>query len=293
MSALFARCLRWIVMPLFLASMTVGAPLTAVALPWAMLPTIGLLYRRRTLPPDRQADLTTLTYIYFGSATLGLVAVLAAQTLLMKIVLKPLFGRQAKAYVAEFMRSSIKGLSAEQIAFRATLASSWQNWAFLLVFTFVGAGLCEELLKYAPIASLRHQNNSTAPREVLVQYAVAAALGFSTVENVAYSRMAVQAGERGWKLALTIAERVIAGGPGHCLTAALLAINVAKLGEYRTSPSSLWQILGGSVLYHGIFDFVLFAISALHGNVGFVHPENPWTLTLYAHVRRAWRSLGA
>ena len=309
MSATTAYVLRWVGMPTFLAAATIGAPLTAVALPFAMLPTLGLLYQRQTLPKDRQADITALTYVYFGSATLGMVAVLAGQALLLKAILKPLFGEQADGYVAEFMRSSIKDLTPEQLAYRAKLASSWRNYAFLLAFTFIGAGGLEELLKYAPIVLLRRQRQRSGdkrpiPKEVLVQYAVTAALGFSTLENIAYSRMAVKAGERGWKLALTIFERTIAGGPGHCLTAALVAINAARLGDYRTTPSSLWSILSGPIAWHGAFDFMLFAVSSLHGNVGFIHPDNPWTVAgvlllaesiqfaLFMHVGRAWRGLG-
>ncbi|KAK0853131.1 hypothetical protein LTS02_012064 [Friedmanniomyces endolithicus] len=310
MSATVAKGLRWIGMPAFMGLTTLGAPLVAVALPFIMLPTLGVLYKRHTLPQNRQADLNAVTYIYFGSI-FGIAAVLLGQGLLTYAITKPLFGNQAGVYITELLRNTVKDLTPEQIALRAQLASSWQHWVFLVAMTYGMAGGIEELLKYAPIAYLRRRrqhrpsaDERAIPKEVYLQYAVAAALGFSTIENMAFTRVAVKAGEGGWKLALTIFERVVAGAPGHCLTAALLAINVANMGEYPTTPRNLWRILGGPILWHGTFDFMLFAICALEGNVGWIHPENPWKvagvlalaesiqLALFIHVRRQWRALG-
>lgn len=68
---------------------TLGAPLVAVALPFIMLPTLGVLYKRHTLPQNRQADLNAVTYIYFGSI-FGIAAVLLGQGLLTYAITKPL-----------------------------------------------------------------------------------------------------------------------------------------------------------------------------------------------------------
>ncbi|KAK1087522.1 hypothetical protein LTR33_001010 [Friedmanniomyces endolithicus] len=281
-AATIAKGLRWIGMPVFLAATAMGKPLVAVATPFIMLPTLALLYKRHTLPQDRQADLNSLTYIYFGSI-FGIAGVVLAQLLIVRAITKPLFGDQAATFMTELGRSVVKDLTPDQVALRAKLASSWQNWVFLVAMTYVAAGGVEELLKYAPIAYLRRRQRQSAdkkaiPKEVYLQYAVAAGLGYSTIENMAFARVAVAAGESGWKLALTIFERVVAGSPGHCLTGALLAINVAHMGEYRTTPGNLWRILGGPILWHGTFDFMLFGLSALEGNVGWIHPEDPWRI---------------
>ncbi|KAK3638095.1 hypothetical protein LTR56_013306 [Elasticomyces elasticus] len=307
-AANIATGLRWLGMPAFLAVATIGAPLVAVAIPFVMLPTLGLLYTRRRLPESKQADLDALTYIYLGSGTIGIAAVLLGQLALVWAITKPLFGNQADMYFEEFARTTIKDLAPEQIALRARLASSWRHWVFLIAMTYCTAGFVEELFKYGLIEILRRQHRLVSqkaiPKELYVQYAVAAALGFCTMENIAFTRIAVQAGESGWKLALTIFERIWIGSPGHCLTAALLAINVARLGDYQTTPRNLWRILGGPIFWHGTVDFILIAVSSLEGNVGWIHPERPWVvvsgfalveciqLALLWQVQRAWRSLG-
>ncbi len=187
MSATVAKGLRWIGMPAFMGLTTLGAPLVAVALPFIMLPTLGVLYKRHTLPQNRQADLNAVTYIYFGSI-FGIAAVLLGQGLLTYAITKPLFGNQAGVYITELLRNTVKDLTPEQIALRAQLASSWQHWVFLVAMTYGMAGGIEELLKYAPIAYLRRRrqhrpsaDERAIPKEVYLQYAVAAALGFSTI----------------------------------------------------------------------------------------------------------------
>ncbi|KAK0288780.1 hypothetical protein LTR91_017413 [Friedmanniomyces endolithicus] len=306
--ATIAKGLRWIGMPVFLGSTMIGTPLMAVATPFIMLPTLALLYKRHTLPRDRQADLNSLTYIYFGSI-FGIAGVILAQLLLVHAIAKPLFGDQAATFMVELVRSTVGDLTPDQLVLRGKIASSWQYWVLLVAMTYVAAGGVEELLKYAPIAYLHRRQRQSAdkkaiPKEVYLQYAVAAGLGFSTIENVAFARVAVKVGESGWKLALTIFERVVGGTIGHCLMAALIAVNVAKMGEYRRTPRNLWRILGGPILWHGSFDLVLFGLSALEGNVGFIHPEDPWRiagmilvaesiqLSLFLQVRRRWLALG-
>ena len=37
---------------------------------------------------------------------------------------------------------------------------------------------------------------------------------------------------------------------------------------------SIGQVLGRSVFFHGAFDFGMMTVSALNGNIGWVHPEN-------------------
>lgn len=301
-----AKALRWGGMLPFLLLATKGAPLTAIALPFALLPTSAALRWRSQLPPEKQANIDTLTYIYFGSCTIGLAGVLIAQGLLAYAFAFPIFGNETNRFMTEFTRTSLNQVSPETLQWRWTMSRSWKNYAFLTAMTYIIAGGVEELMKYLPIAYLRRRAAETRKpiaEEVYVQYAAAASLGFSTIENILYTKASVKAGERGAKLALTIFERVVAGGIGHTLTAWLIATNAAALGDYKTTLGSLWRILGVPILWHGTSDLILLAWSSVNGNIGWIHPEEPWQIVagiavvesiqlgLYLYTRRLWRAL--
>ena len=283
-----AKLLRWGGMLPFLLLATRGAPLTATALPFALIPTAAGLRWRSLLPPEKQANIDTLTYTYFGSCTIGLLGVLVAQGLLAYAFAYPIFGDETQRFMTEFTRTSLKDVSPETLQWRWTMSRSWKNAAFLTAMAYIIAGGVEELAKYLPIAYVRHQqqrhspaaaaNKKALPNEIYVQYAAAASLGFSTIENLLYTKASVRAGERGAKLALTIFERVVVGGIGHTLTAWLIGTNAASLGDYRTTVGNLWRILGVPILWHGSSDLILFALSSWNGNVGWIHPEDPWQI---------------
>ena len=68
--------------------------------------------------------------------------------------------------------------------------------------------------------------------------------------------------------------------------------------DLKGQQLSPFRILYPSVLYHGCFDFAMFAVSAIDGNVGWIHPKEPSRIllllalavsmlsTLVWHVRR-------
>jgi len=194
-----------------------------------------------------------------------------------------------------------------EVAIRAQMAGTWQYVLLLVVFCFGMAGTSEELLKYVPIAYMRRKqstpSSTLAKARLYVQYAVAAAVGFATIENIGLVYAAIKGGESATKVAITVAERVVFSAPGPSLCAWLLAIRAA--GEVSTKPTwrKLWSIIGASALYHGALDFLFFALSAWNGHVGWIHPRDDtsiavglvgvigWQGSLALQVRREWREL--
>ncbi|EMC92988.1 hypothetical protein BAUCODRAFT_151366 [Baudoinia panamericana UAMH 10762] len=307
-----AQTLRWLGMPAFLALASIGAPHTALSYPILLLPTLGAVYSWHYSIHSQRAELDTLTTIYFLSATVGMVLDMLAQALLAYGTGILIFGDQLVAYLREVSRTSVTGSSASQLADRASMAASWRYYLFLLLFNYLLGPPLEEAIKYAPIAWYEGRassaegadaNKVTASKRKYLHYAVAAALGFATSENIAFVRAAVKAGESPSRLAITVLERTVVGGLGHAFTAALIAVNAAKYAGKAGSVGKLVQVLGPSVLYHGTLNMVLLVISALNGNVGWIHPTNPWTvagmvaavagilLACFLHVRHLWRKL--
>ncbi|KXL45522.1 hypothetical protein M433DRAFT_4467 [Acidomyces richmondensis BFW] len=289
-------------------------PRTLPSLPFILTPTLGLLYQHTHLPSSHAVPISELTTTYWATGTLGLLAVSAAQAGLVTLTSRLLFSRpDAKVYFTEFVRTTLVGLSSDDLALRARLARSGKHFVFLALFSFLAAGGTEEILKFLPIAFLRRrrrrrqtlkkQTNKDAtpppppfpPADAsqttahYLQLAIAAGLGFSMFENLAYAHaMAKSADSTPTKIMLTVLERMVFGTTGHVLTACLTAVNAARYLPPASTPDEkvssetrmgnlmkLLQILGPSILYHGLNDFQLFALCAWEGNVGWIHPTEP------------------
>jgi hypothetical protein len=69
-------------------------------------------------------------------------------------------GQTRRDFLNELQRSTIDGLTADELTRRAELAVSWQNWVFNSAFTFGMAGLVEETLKYLSIAYARRRGTA-------------------------------------------------------------------------------------------------------------------------------------
>lgn len=278
---LLAKAFLWLGIPATTAYLATAYPTSASLLPVILLPTIGAMYKRQNLLPGHRAKLSTLAYVFWTVGTIGVAGVMALQGLGLYSLATLLFGPEdAQAYLEEFGVSTLNGLSVEDIARRARMAKKWEYFALLAVFTYVLAGGLEELLKYAPIFYMRRNEPDPRSRvvraQIYMQYALAAALGFSTIENLGMTMAAVKAGEGPLKIAVMVVERVALSAPGHMLCAAMLAINAARVTTSESNRKfwNLWRIVGTSVLYHGTFDFMLFSISAWNGNVGWIHPTD-------------------
>jgi len=158
------------------------------------------------------------------------------------------------------------------------MTRQWPYWMFLPVFCFLAAGLVEEGLKYCVLLGARRFGKIHTKHNYVV-VAGAAALGFATVENLAFVYASTQSDESLASLTLTVLERLAVGISGHMMTAALVAVDVVAR-DLKKEPKTWWQILWLPVLFHGGFDFALLALSAYEGNIGWVHPKGPSTVSL-------------
>ncbi len=111
-----------------------------------------------------------------------------------------------------------------------------------------------------------------------IAYAIASALGFSTLENIGFIYQACQV-ESASRLAITVCERVAIGAPLHSGSGILLAVNVIRR-DLRHEPLNLWQVMQLPILLHGTFNFFLFSLSAANGNIGWVHPTSRISVVL-------------
>ncbi|KAL8904436.1 MAG: hypothetical protein Q9207_003265 [Kuettlingeria erythrocarpa] len=250
------------------------SPVTALISPLAFLST-AYFYREwrasNEIDSSRRAPLESLLWTYVCVGTIGLAAVLLVQTAISSATLTLLFpfsGSAKEDFRNEFSRSSTDDLSPSELAHRAALAGSWQNWVFNAVLAYIIAALVEETLKYLPIVYARRRFNSKTASAPYLDYALAGALSFGVVETIGFLAAAAAAdSQQSWpKFALTILERVVAGALGHLLTSVLTALRAARY------QGSWWRSIGPSVLLHGTWNFVAMAASAREGNVGWVHP---------------------
>lgn len=248
-----------------------------------------------------------MVWIYATAGTLGLTAVALTQILVCKGASALLFGsnEMGKQFWIEFARTSVNGLSSSELARRAALASSWQSWVFNAALFYIGAGLCEETLKYLPIAyGRRHESREDRePRDrAYLDYAMAGALSFGIVESVVFIYGSVEEQQSWPKLALTLFERVVLGQLGHLAAAALTALRAIRK-DYYGDKMSWWGVILPAVLFHGTYDYGALAFSASEGNVGWIHPAGvKKTIAMVGlaagmvgivtdQVRREWREL--
>ena len=249
-----------------------------------------------------------MIWTYAAACTVGLTTVMLVQMVTCSAASSILFGLgQTRAdFWNEFRRSTIDGLTADELTRRAELAVSWQNWVFNSVFTFFAAGFSEEILKYLPIAYTRRRGTVEQRKQrnrAYIDYALAGALGFGVIENIGFLYVSCEQGHETWpRLMLTIFERMVFGSLGHLLVASLTALRAIRR-DYYGDQMSWWAVVGPSVMLHGTFDFVAMAASALEGNVGWIHPTGVRNTTAMFglisgvvataawQVRREWKAL--
>ncbi|KAK4949653.1 hypothetical protein LTR10_011494 [Elasticomyces elasticus] len=219
---------------------------------------------------EQKTDNTTLVWTYIAVGTLGMSSVIVLQGLLAYPVAVLLFRKDAQEYIKESTTSEDKIKDAAHRERRLAMSRRWQYWVFMFVFALVMAGLLEEGLKYLALIAARTYGKVISDRDYIT-IPVAAAVGFATVENMATAFGAFR-NNASKRLLLTIIERTVFGIPGHAMTAALIGVNVLAR-DSRLEPITTWQVIQQPVLLHALSDFILFAISAYHGNIGWVHPK--------------------
>jgi RsiW-degrading membrane proteinase PrsW (M82 family) len=309
--SLSARLLCYLGPPSTILLTSLASPRTALLSPLAFLPT-AWFYRKwrkaNSTNPALRGELETMVWTYASAGTLGLTTVGLAQMVICKAASSILFRSSAmrEDFWKEFMRSSIAGLTGDELVRRAELAASWQNWVFIGTFTFVAAGFVEETLRYLPIAYARRWESGKKRQRrnrAYVDYALAGALSFGLVENIGFLYASCEHGHEAWpKLVLTLFERLVLGQLGHLSVACLTAFRAVRR-DYYGDQLSWWDIVRPAVILHGAVDFVALGASALEGNVGWIHPSGLWTtigaLGVYTsliataawQVRQEWKTL--
>lgn len=263
--------LTWSLLPATLAFLTAASPATGIlSIPILAVPVVFLRYCYLQ-DPANTGHLETLIWTLLSTGTIGLAIVATVQTTLIKPLANLLFGSRAPEYFKEFTRASVVDLSDVDRRRRAEMAWKWQYFAFLFVFCFGLAALTEEVLKCSAIMSAKRLGSIETGKQYL-QCAIAATLGFSTVENIGFVYGARS--ENRTMLVVTLMERIALGMPGHALSGCLLALGIVRR-DLRTESLGWLRILAFPTAYHGFWDFSLFAISAANGNIGWVHPKNP------------------
>jgi RsiW-degrading membrane proteinase PrsW (M82 family) len=309
--SLSARLLCYLGPPSTILLTSIASPQAALLSPVAFLPTALFFGKWREFNesnPSRRGELEPMIWTYAAAGTVGLTTVALVQIVICKAATTILFrsGNMRKAFWTEFVRSTINGLTVDELARRAELAASWQNWAFISLFTYVTAGVVEETLKYLPIIFARHRGTARQRRlrnRAYIDYALAGALSFSVVETIGFLYASCEKGHETWpKLVLTLFERIVLGQLGHLSVASLTALRAIRR-DYYGDQLSWWSVVGPSVILHGTFDFVAMAGSALEGNVGWIHPTGVRTTvaglavltglvaTAVWQVRQEWKSL--
>lgn len=162
---LLAKAFLWLGLPAAIASLIWTSPTTAAILPIIMLPTVWSRYQRQSLPSEHRANMEVLALTFWAVGTVGMSGVIILQSIISYRFASLLFSKsEVKTVLEEFGRSSTRALTADQMLTRVALASSWQYFALLLLFTYGLAGGLEELLKYAPIALLGGHEPPTPSR---------------------------------------------------------------------------------------------------------------------------------
>ncbi|RYP52447.1 hypothetical protein DL769_010680 [Monosporascus sp. CRB-8-3] len=151
------------------------------------------------------------------------------------------------------------------------MARQPRYWVFLAVLAFVVAGVIEESLKYYALQYARHYGRIAHPKN-LFTVAMAAGLGFSTAEGIGFVYAAAQESQPLGRIVETVAERGALGPATHALTAGLISLNFIRR-DLRGERLGFGQVIGNSVLFHGSFNFIVMGVSALEGNVGWIHPR--------------------
>ena len=306
-----ARLLCYLGPPSVILLTASASPQAALLSPFAFVPT-GLLFRKwqqsSKTNPSRRGELEPIIWTYAAVGTLGLTSAALLQMAITKVVSVAIFRSSllGKEFWEEFARSTVTGLTADQLVRRAELAASWQNWVFNAVLTFVSAGLVEETLKYLPIAYARRRGTAEEREKrnrAYIDYALAGALSFGMIETIGFLCASCEGtNESLAKSTLNLLARVIIGQAGHLSVATLTAIRAIRR-DYHGDKLSLLGVIGPSVLFHGTYDFVAMTGSTLEGNVGWIQPNSVrivavglgLIISLVAlttwHVKREWKAL--
>jgi RsiW-degrading membrane proteinase PrsW (M82 family) len=136
------------------------------------------------------------------------------------------------------------------------------------VLFVVVAPVMEECGKYFVVKRYVYQTSEFNEPVDGIIYAVAAALGFASLENIFYifSIPSTELGTLFWVVFL----RAVLSVPGHALFASIMgySLGIAKFGNPRNASKIIITGLAGAIVFHALFnyflmDFVGFALLLL------------------------------
>ncbi|KAM0717831.1 hypothetical protein Q7P37_006163 [Cladosporium fusiforme] len=266
------RLLCTVGLPASFAGLAYYSPPTAALTPILLSPTIFAAWQRHKLPPAESGNVEVATWTYLGMSVLGPVAAAMAQLGMCSLMFKLLFGSRGNLYMQELQRTTLEGVSTDIIDTRKLMAWNPRYTLSIAVLSYFGAGLVEEGLKYLALRLAVWRARPKHEQEYLI-YAAAAGLGYGTIENILVTYGSVTNKDSTAMLALTTFERLIFASVGHTIMALLTALKSVRR-DARGEKLPIWRVLAKSVFYHGTMDFMLFSLSAWHGNIGWIHPTD-------------------
>lgn len=268
------------------------SPPTAALIPVLLSPTFLAIWRYHGLPREEAGSSKVATWTYLGTSFLGPLIAGVFQWSLITVMFKALFGAQASDYMREIQRGTLKDVSEEIILARQRMAWIPEYFLVLTTFSYVGAAVVEEAVKYLALLLAVRYARPRHEHEYLI-YAAFAGLGYGTIENILVTYSSVKLGDSGGMIALTLFERIIFASLGHTIMALLTSLQSIRR-DVRGEKISIWRVLAPAVVYHGSWDFVLLSISAWNGNIGWIHPTDVGSigfgvsLVLALQVKAAW-----
>ena len=287
-----AQLLYMVGLPTAFAGLAYHSPPTAALIPVLLSPTILVAWQYRRLPQEESGHPEVVTWTYFGTSILGPLIAGALQLGLCSLMFKALFGPQGSTYMQELQRVSLEDVSTEVLDARKLMSWTPRYFLGLGVFSYVGAALVEEAIKYTALRLAVRYARPKHEHEYLT-YAAVAGLGYGTIENILVTYASITNEEASGMIALTLFERIIFGSLGHTIMALLTGLQSVRR-DARGEKLTIWQVLARAVAYHGTWDFILLSVSAWNGNVGWIHPTDVGSIVLALssvialQVKAAW-----
>ena len=278
----------------FLITSIYYSPTSTLLLPVILAPTALLLAYRLNLPQPQRGILEIILWIYLGTATISTALLIIVQGALAYVAAWLLFREDRDWFLKEFQtvsRESDVRDDAHRVQ-RAEFAARPSYWVFMLIMTFVLAGLCEEVQKYVSIVlAVRSRKREAkenargaevvAGRSEYLIYGATAGLSFATIEMYMFLVAGAAKAKSNGELAKTVAERFVIGMAAHLLCGLSTALGMYRR-DIEKAKTGMLQVILRSALCHGAVDFGLMAFCAVKGNVGWLHPEDlVGTLTCY------------
>jgi RsiW-degrading membrane proteinase PrsW (M82 family) len=185
------------------------------------------------------------------------VLVLLVETAIAIVAIIPLLWDQLPTLMEEFIPQG-DGVSKDANDIFSAVKPTVGFYVLIFILAYISAGCCEEGMKYILATRVKKWTPGFRDRDGFLLYAVAGALGFSTVENIGYAFNSLTP----WYAALVgVLTRVIISTPIHVCCAYLVGIGVVRRDVFG-ERLRLWRILAVPVVLHGSFDFFLMIAAA-------------------------------